>query len=170
MDQQRETFTLPEDFRFTARSQGRTITEGDFSAMTNLTWTTAEYHTNKPLMLDSDMGERNLAGACVIAFALGLATPAVRPRLTSLGVKLVALAGYEEVRFKSPLRPGDTVYVETQVRSIFQTSRPHIGVINFDDSVVDHTGRVLCTYVRSALCDVSESELYSPSASGSLNS
>jgi acyl dehydratase len=166
MGQQRETFTLTDELEFTARSQGRTITEGDFSAMTNLTWTTAEYHTNKPLMLESDMGERNLAGACVIAFALGLATPAVRNRLSSIGVKLVALAGYEEVRFKSPLRPGDTIYVETQVRSIFRTSRPHIGVINFDDTVVDHDGRVLCTYVRSALCDVSESTLYSPPAPG----
>lgn len=160
MSKVRETFELPEDFSFTATSQGRTITEGDFSAMTNLTWTTAEYHTNKPLMLESDMGERNLAGACVIAFALGLATPAVRPRLTALGVKLVALAGYEEVRFSSPLRPNDTIYINTQVRSILKTSRPHIGVINFDDTVVDHEGRVLCTYVRSALCDVSESVLY----------
>lgn len=169
MAKERETFDLPAEFEFTARSQGRTITEGDFSAMTNLTWTTAEYHTNKPLMLESDMGERNLAGACVIAFALGLATPAVRPRLTGLGVRLVALAGYDEVRFKSPLRPNDTIYVETRVRDIVKTSRPHLGVINFEDSVVDHDGRTLCTYVRSAFCDVSESALcadQSPERSG----
>lgn len=161
MSTQRESFELPEELRFAARSVGRTITEGDFSAMTNLTWTTAEYHTNQPLMLESDMGERNLAGGCVIAFALGLATPAVRPKLTELGVRLVALAGYDEVRFQSPLRPGDTIYVETQVRSILKTSRPHIGVINFEDTLVDHGGRKLCSYVRSALCDVSGSSLAS---------
>ncbi|MFD4351216.1 hypothetical protein ACFWPX_01555 [Nocardia sp. NPDC058518] len=166
MADKRETFDLPSEFTFTARSQGRTITEGDFSAMTNLTWTTAEYHTNKPLMLESDFGERNLAGACIIAFALGLATPSVRPRLTGLGVKLVALAGYDEVRFSSPLRPNDTIYVETKVRDIVKTSRPHLGVINFEDSVVDHDGRALCTYVRSAFCDVSESALYADPSIG----
>lgn len=166
MAEQRETFDLPAEFMFTERSQGRTITEADFCAMTNLTWTTAEYHTNKPLMLESDFGERNLAGACIVAFALGLATPSVRPTLTGLGVKLVALAGYDDVRFKSALRPDDTIYVETRVRNIVKTSRPHLGVINFDDSVVDHDGRTLCTYVRSAFCDVSESALYAGHSAG----
>ena len=67
------------------RSRGRTITDADFSAMTNLTWTTSELHTNEAVMAEGSFGTRILAGACVIAFALGLATPAVVPELTRRG-------------------------------------------------------------------------------------
>lgn len=154
-----EYFDLPESLRFTVRSAGRTITEADFTAMTNLTWTTSDIHTNKVLMAGSPTGERLLAGGCVIAFALGLATPAVRPELRDRKISLIALVGYDDVRFRSPLRPGDTIYVEAVLESITRTSRPERGVVNFRDTLLDSEGRVIATYVRSALADISESIL-----------
>ena len=39
------------------RTQGRTIGEGDFSALCNLTWTIGDLHSNKELM-KGRMGER----------------------------------------------------------------------------------------------------------------
>jgi acyl dehydratase len=157
----REYYELTPELAFTASSQGRTITEGDFSAMCNLTWTTAEYHTDRMLMAETPAGERNLAGACVLAFALGLATPAVRPQLKALGVTLIALVGYDEIRFLAPLQPGDTIQVHATVERIAKTSKPHRGVITFRDTVRKNRERDIMTYTRSALCDVSESALYS---------
>ena len=135
------------------RSRGRTITDADFSAMTNLTWTTSELHTNEAVMAEGAFGTRILAGACVIAFALGLATPAVVPELTCHGIRLVALIGYDGVRFRSPLRPGATIYVEAEVTALQGTRRAGRATISFADRVVTHDGDVLATYTRTALCD-----------------
>lgn len=159
-----EPFDVPPSFDFSVRSRGRTITEGDFSHMTNLTWTTSEIHTNKALMQESPSEERLLAGACVLAFALGLSTPAIKPGLEERGVKLMALVGYEQVRFLGPLRPGDTIYVESRFSSLLGTSKPARGVVNFEDTLVDHDDRPICRYVRSALCDITQSEVYSADA------
>ncbi len=137
----------------TARSRGRTITDSDFSTMTNLTWTTNELHTNEARMAEGTFGTRILAGPCVIAFALGLATPAIVPELTRRGIRLVALVGYDDVRFRSPLRPGATIYVETEITGLDATSRPGRAVISFSDKVVTHEGDVVATYIRKALCE-----------------
>ncbi|MFF1261250.1 MaoC/PaaZ C-terminal domain-containing protein [Streptomyces sp. NPDC058321] len=158
-DKRRELYELPPSFAFSTRSRGRTITEGDFSAMTNLTWTFEEIHTDRILMKERG-SERMLAGGCVLAFALGLATPAIKNQVVERGIKLIALIGYDTVRFHSPLFPGDTVYVESTLASVARTSRPERGVINFDDVLVDSDGRKILSYSRSALCDVTGSQLF----------
>jgi itaconyl-CoA hydratase len=155
----RSPFELPDGFAFAVRSRGRTITEGDFSAMTNLTWSTMAVHVDKVATLASRGHERMLAGGGVLAFALGLATPNVEPSLHDRGVSLIALLGYDEVRFHSPLFPGDTIYVESELAGVLRTSRPERGLISFKDVVVDHEGRMILSYTRTALCDVSRSDL-----------
>lgn len=163
----REPYDLPADFGFTVRSRGRTIGEGDFSAMTNLTWTFEEIHTDVVMMEEERGHERMLAGGCVLAFALGLATPAIRPPVDARDIGLIALLGYDTVRFHSPLFPGDTIYVESELVAILKTSRPERGVIQFDDTLVDHTGRRIMSYRRTALCDVSRSVLHQQGAAES---
>lgn len=160
----REPYALPENFAFNTRSRGRTITEGDFSAMTNLTWTFEEIHTDKIVVQEERGHERMLAGGCVLAFALGLATPAIRQQVVDRDISLIALLGYDEVRFHSPLFPGDTVYVESELAAVLKTSRPERGVIQFDDTLVDHTRRRIITYRRTALCDLSRSVLFQQGA------
>ncbi|WP_310961231.1 hotdog family protein [Nocardioides terrisoli] len=154
-----DTFVLPDGFVFTVRSVGRTITEGDFSAMTNLTWTFEEIHTNRIHVEQTMHHERMLAGACIVAFALGIATPAIKPPLKERGVRLIALVGYEGIRFRSPLFPGDTIYVDSALLRILRTSKSDRGVICFHDAVSDHEGRVIAEYERRALCDVSVARL-----------
>jgi acyl dehydratase len=151
-----EYFTLPEDFGFSARSLGRTITEGDFSLMTNLTWTTGEIHTNKVYIQEARGEDRILAGACVLAFALGLATPSIKSILVERGIRLIALVGYDNVRFRAPLHPGDTIYVEASFLSLMRTTRPDRAVVAFRDVVEDSTGRVIVEYERRALCNVAD--------------
>lgn len=143
----------------TVRSRGRTITDSDFSQMTNLTWTTSELHTNEDVMREREFGTRILAGGCVVAFALGLATPAVTPELTKRSIRLVAIVGYDEIRFHSPLRPETTIYVESTLASLRRTSRPERAVITFHERVVDHGGTLMIDYRRSALCEGSFADL-----------
>lgn len=150
-------FDLPDGFLFEAKSRGRTITEGEFAEMTNLTWTFEPIHTDKVSILAERGHERMLAGGCILAFALGLATPNVLPQVEERGIRLIALTGYDDIRFHSPLFPGDTIYVESSLTSIRRTSRADRGVIKFDDVLVDHTDRKIMSYSRSALCSVPES-------------
>jgi hypothetical protein len=103
------------------RTQGRTIGEGDFSALTNLTWTTGELHTNRELMtsargreiLGDGPTERVLALPAVAAVIVGLAAKhwvsyylpwhfGVRVR-RSLSLEVTAGA---------PLMPGDTLWAD----------------------------------------------------------
>ncbi|MER5437686.1 hypothetical protein [Streptomyces sp. NPDC002790] len=160
----RELYELPPSFAFSARSRARTITEGDFSAMTNLTWTFEEIHTDRVLM-EGRGSERMLAGGCVLAFALGLATPAIKEQVEERGIKLIALVGYDGIRFHSPLFPGDTVHIESTLVSVAKTSRPERGVMTFDDALVDSDDRRIMSYSRSALCEVTGSQLYAPESS-----
>jgi acyl dehydratase len=158
----RSLYDLPDSLYVSVRSRGRTINEGDFSAMTNLTWTFEEIHTDKVDTMQHRGTERMLAGACIPAFALGLATPAVKPPLEAHGILLWALVGYEEVRFLSPLFPDDTIYVESRLRSLETTSNPERGLARFDDVVVDAQGRKIMSCIRVALCDVSGAVLSVP--------
>jgi acyl dehydratase len=156
----RQEFEFPDGFAFTTKSRGRTITEGEFAEMTNLTWTFEEIHTDKVMMAEKWGHERMLAGGCVLAFALGLATPSILPQTEDRGIKLIALVGYDRIRFESPLFPGDTVYIESMLDAVLRTSKPERGVIRFKDVLVDHTGRRILSYERSALCDISKSVLF----------
>jgi acyl dehydratase len=60
-------------------SQRRTITEGDFSAMVNLSWETSPLHTDREYAKTTQFGERILGGPCTIPFVAGLTGHAWQP-------------------------------------------------------------------------------------------
>ncbi len=128
--------------------------------MTNLTWTIEEIHTDQVDTQAERGTERMLAGGCILAFALGLATPAIKSQVEKRGIKLIALVGYDSLRFHSPLFPGDTIYVESTLVSVAKTSRSERAIITFEDNVVDSDGRKIMSYTRSALCNVVDSALF----------
>ncbi len=105
-------------------SQRRTITEGDFSAMANLSWETSPLHTDREYAKTTPFGERILGGPCTIPFVAGLAGHAWRGMWEKAGLQLIALVGIEGVRFTSPLFPGDTIWVETEISGMRPTSKP----------------------------------------------
>lgn len=134
------------------RSQGRTISEGDLSLLTNLTWTTSELHSNKEYMKNTPFGERMLAGPCVVACMVGLAgTSGFRHALHARQARLVAMLGLENVRFTAPVLPGDTLWVETQIIDARETSNPKRGVMRIQERGYKQTGEQVCEYVRIAL-------------------
>ena len=53
-------------------SPGRTISEGDFTLLTSLTWNTTIIHTDKEFMKTTEFGERILDGPSLLACAAGL--------------------------------------------------------------------------------------------------
>ena len=135
------------------KSQSRTISEGDFTAMANLSWETGQLHTDKEFMKSSQFGERILGGPCVIPFVAGLSSHPLHNLLDRSPVRLVALVGIENVRFTNPLQPGDTMRVETEVAQVRPTSKGGRFIVHMKDTAYKHNGNVIMEMERVVLME-----------------
>lgn len=137
-------------------SKGRTITEGDFSLLTSLTWTVGEIHTNREYMKKTQFGEMILAGPCILACAVGLAsTSGLRAAMEQDGLRTVALLGFEDVRFRSPLKPGDTMVVHSEILDIRPTSKnPKRGVMRVREVTFNQRGEAVMEATRAAMLEL----------------
>ena len=136
-------------------SMGRTITEGDFSMLVNLNWTIGSIHADTEQMKSTSFGERILPGGCVLSTTMGLAnTSQVRGLMADQGLHLVALVGYESVRFVSPVYPGDTITVESEILDARPSSDPKRCVARLRDVTTRQTGDVVLEAVRTELYEL----------------
>ena len=136
-------------------SMGRTITEGDFSMLVNLNWTIGSIHADTEQMKSTSFGERILPGVCVLSTTMGLAnTSQVRGLMADQGLHLVALVGYESVRFVSPVYPGDTITVESEILDARPSSDPKRCVARLRDVTTRQTGDVVLEAVRTELYEL----------------
>jgi acyl dehydratase len=148
---------LPVGRRF--RSQGRTVGEGDFSALTNLTWTTGELHVNRELMVSERgtkllgrPGERVLALQAVAAIGVGLGWSKglgswLRQRY---GTRVVRSLSFEVVAGE-PLFPGDTIWADSVLTGVRQTEEPARGVLDVEHSIVNQRDELVATIVQHLL-------------------
>lgn len=134
-------------------TKGRTIGQGDFSLLTNMTWTTESAHADAEYAKTSVFGKVVLPGPCTLAVAVGLcSTCDVQPVLENkYGVRLVGLLGYDSVAFKGPLFAGDTIKVEMGILGVRATKKPNRGVMRFKLVTKKHTGEVILEAVKSSL-------------------
>jgi acyl dehydratase len=106
-------------------SPTRTVTEHDIFSFAGLTGDMAELHTSETYAQASEFGGRIAHGMLVLALAHGLV---VRTgRLVTSGI---ALLGWSEVRFRSPVRLGDTVQAEWETIGLRESaSNPKAGIV-----------------------------------------
>lgn len=136
-------------------SIGRTISEGDFSMLVNLNWTIGSLHADSEHMKSTAFGERILPGVCVLSTTMGLAnTSNVRSLMAEKGLQLVALLGYESVRFISPVYPGDTITVQSEILDARPSSDPKRCVARLKDVTTRQTGEVVLEAVRTELYEL----------------
>ena len=136
-------------------SIGRTISEGDFSSLVNLNWTIGSIHADTEHMKSTSFGERILPGVCVLSTTMGLAnTSQVRGLMADQGLHLVALVGYESVRFVSPVYPGDTITVESEILDARPTSNPKRCIARLKDVTSRQTGEIVLEAVRTELYEL----------------
>lgn len=125
-------------------SQSRTLTEGEFAALTNLTWTQSELHASREFGKATPFGERILAGPCVLAVTVGLVRPELTVILNQHGLRTVALLGFNNVKFVGPLRPGDTVRATVKLANA-RESEGHPGryVVTWAETLQRYDGTLL---------------------------
>jgi acyl dehydratase len=135
------------------RTRGRTLGEGECALLTSLTWTIGRFHTEKPYAETTTFGGITLAGAVVVAVAIGLINTSdfYRELDQKYGVKIIAVLGMK-VQYRTGFRPGDTLWVETTLMKARATERrPERGILEFKDRVLNQRDETIAEMERQWL-------------------
>jgi hypothetical protein len=140
----------------TTISIGRTIGEGDFSLLTNLTWLTGEAHVNR-LLIGGDEDARVLPPIIVAAVGLGLGwTSTMRAQLLNrFGLQAVK-STFLTVVGGVPVRPGDTLRVWTQVNSAVADEVGSKGTLDITHEVRNQFEQTAVTLTQQLLVAATE--------------
>jgi acyl dehydratase len=120
------------------RSMGRTITEGEFCLLNTLSWSISELHTNREKMAETAFGERLLAGTMLLAVTQGMhdSSDGLRELEETYGVQVTRTLRLQ-AKFRAPVMPGDTLWVETELVAAEPTDDASVGVIVFRDTATN---------------------------------
>jgi 3-hydroxybutyryl-CoA dehydratase len=91
------------------RTRGRTITETDLVSFSALTGDHHPLHTDAEWASESEFNGRIAHGMLLLSYSVGLVP--LDPQ------HVLALRGFERVAFKRPVRIGDTIHVEGELKS-----------------------------------------------------
>jgi acyl dehydratase len=137
-------------------SPGRTISEGDFTLLTSLTWNTTIIHTDKVFMKQTPFGERILDGPSLLACAAGLSHRSGYHEAThNEHLRTVANLGYDNVRFLAPVKPGDTITIHTTITHVRASQKnPKRAILTIQDVVFNQEGQQVLTDQRALLVEL----------------
>ncbi|HZQ07781.1 MAG TPA: MaoC/PaaZ C-terminal domain-containing protein [Anaerolineae bacterium] len=115
-------------------SPRRTVTEADVVAFAGLSWDINPLHTDAEFAQATPFGERIAHGMLIASIGTGLGN--------QIGVlEGTTLALMEQViRYKGPVKFGDTVHMELIVKEKRETSKPDRGVVIFDTPILNQRG------------------------------
>lgn len=123
---------------------GRTLT-----ALENLLHTARSLDLS-PRVVDRHYAEQVHGGDETIGETLVLAV--VTALTTKTFGKVVANLGWKDVRFPRPVRPGDTIYAESEILGTRESrSRPTQGVLHARTRAANQSGDEVCSFERSLL-------------------
>jgi itaconyl-CoA hydratase len=124
--------------------QGRTVTEFDNIQFTLLTNNTNQIHFNNDYGARTEFGTTLVNSVLTLAIVTGLTVTDVSEN----GVNL----GWEQVTMPRPVRPGDTLYAETEVLELRESrSRPGQGIVKVRTLGLNQRGEVVLELTRSVL-------------------
>lgn len=137
-----------EDFHAGDRfvSPRRTIGVAEIGLFAGLSGDYNPIHTDAVFAGESDFGERIAHGVLGLSVLTGLMT---RTGVFEAGT--IALLGIEELRFRAPVRDGDTVHVVIDIEDTRLTSDGKRGVLRRRVSLVNQRGEVCQTGVLPLL-------------------
>lgn len=135
-------------------SAGRTVSEGEFALLVDLTWMTSPEHSDRQHAVGVGQAERTLPGPLLIAVAAGLsATSGFRHMLAAHGLRNVSMLSLEKIRFLGPVYPGDTLAVDSDIREVRAASRGNRAVMRVREVVSNQVGTHVCEFERVILIE-----------------
>jgi len=125
---------------------GRTVTDADNVLFTTMTMNTQSLHLDADYASRTEFGRVLVNSLFTMSFVVGLSVADLTDGTT------VANLGFREITFPAPVFVGDTVFAETEVRSVRESrSRPGQGVVEFEHRGHNRRGELVCSARRSAL-------------------
>lgn len=124
----------------------RSITEMDNMLFCNMTLNPQPLHIDFEFAKQTEFGKPLVNSLFTLGLVIGISVAD-----TTLGTT-VANLGMQDTRFPAPVFHGDTIRVETTVKSIRESkSRPNAGIIEFEHKGINQRNEVVCICLRSAL-------------------
>lgn len=118
-------------------ARGKTVTPFDGAGLAQLVLNTSDGHFNDDAMRETAAGRSVVFGALTLAIVVGLA-------MQDTGENATAELGVERVRFRAPVRHGDTLYAYTRVVA------KDAGVVTFDHWGTNERGEIVVDLRRRA--------------------
>lgn len=124
---------------------GRTITEADNIQFSLLTMNMHPLHCDAAYAEKSEFGRLLVNSGLSLAIVLGMS-------VADVSGKAIANLGWSEIQLVAPVFCGDTIYAESEVLAIREsTSRPTQGIVTVATTGKKADGTVFMTFVRSVL-------------------
>jgi acyl dehydratase len=122
----------------------RELSLDDMHAYNALTRSTGTVHTDVATAEQFGFKERLVPGPFVLAATLPLHGQVAEHHI-------IALLGFENVRFRGPVYPGDRVRLVSEVKGARHTSKPDRGLITYLDRAVNQRGETVIETTRLVL-------------------
>ncbi|HBB17428.1 MAG TPA: dehydratase [Syntrophus sp. (in: bacteria)] len=127
-------------------TSARTVTEADIVIYAGLSGDYNPLHTDEEYCKKTQFGGRIAHGPLVYGIAAGLLF-----QLHLYDDTMIALLGFEDLRFTKPVKPGDTIHALVKVLEKRETSRPDRGVLKRQLHVLNQRGEVVQESIQNIL-------------------
>ena len=115
-----EEFKIGDSFR----TPSKTITEGAITMMVGLAGLTSPLFVDEVYAKSTAFGTRIVPGRITLLFMGGL-----EEQLGLYDETAIALLGFDKVRFKAPLKAGDTIHVKIEIIDLKETRKSDRGLV-----------------------------------------
>ncbi|MBI2322647.1 MAG: MaoC family dehydratase [Chloroflexi bacterium] len=123
---------------------GRTVTETDIVLLASLIGANAPLFLNEEYAKQTPFGTRIAPGELTLSFAMAATEPLVHGGL-------VGLLGIDKVRFRAPVKAGDTITNHVQVIARRPSARGGRGIVTLANSVRNQRGEEVATFEHTVL-------------------
>jgi acyl dehydratase len=123
----------------------KTVTEMDNTLFSVMTLNMQPLHLDAHFSEQTEFGQRLVNSLFTLGLVIGISVTD-----TTLGTTIANL-GMSDIRFPKPVFHGDTVRVETEVKSARASgSRPEAGIVEFEHRGWNQRNELVCVCTRSA--------------------
>jgi len=122
---------------------GRTVLSADNSWFTLLTQAQSPLHFDHHYASATAFGKPLVNSCFVLALVTGQS-------VTDLSINVFANLGWDEVRLSAPVFEGDTIYSQSEVLELKESSsRPNVGIVKVRTTGYNQEGKTVITFLRS---------------------
>lgn len=123
----------------------RTVTEMDNMLFSNMTMNPQPLHVDFDYASKAEFGKPLVNSLFTLGLVIGISVYETTLRTT------IANLGMKDTQFPNPVFHGDTIRVETTVKSVRESkSRPNAGIVEFEHQAFNQRNELVCVCVRSA--------------------